>query len=112
ATTAADPDLAFQLIMEATRLDVQQRLAGEGLILVARQEALKTEGAFRSSQAALTSINDGIGPSPNSAAQPLAAAALGNYLPLVGTGELTPAEALAQAEADYIKEATAQGYIK
>lgn len=112
ATTAADPDLAFQLIMEATRADVQKRLASEGLVLVAREEALGAEGAFRSSQAALTSINDGVGPTPNSAANPLAGAALGNYLPLVGTNELTPEEALAKAEADYIKEATAQGYLK
>ena len=112
ATTAVDPDLAFQVIMEATRADVQKRLAAEGLILVAREEALGSADAFRSSQAALTSITAGIGPKPNSAAQPLAAAALGNYLPLIGTGELTPEEALAQAEADYIKEATAQGFLK
>jgi len=112
AKTAQDPDLLFQLIMEATSQGVQQRLAGQGLVLVARQEALKAPGAFRSSQAALTSITEGIGPKPNSAAQPLAAAALGNYLPLVGTGELSPKDALAKAEADYIKEATKQGFLK
>lgn len=112
AKTAIEPDLAFQVIMEATRTDVQKQLAGQGLILVARQEALNTPGAFRSSQAALTSITKGVGPKPNSPAQPLVSAALGNYLPLVGTGELTPQDALAKAEADYIKEATKQGFLK
>ena len=112
AKTGVDPDLIFQVIMEATDLQVQTQLASSGMILVSRQKALQTPGAFRSSQAALTTITQGAGPRSNYPGESLAEAALGNSLPLVGTGELTPQQALDKAQADYIKEAKAQGLLK
>ena len=41
----------------------------------------------------------------------LVSTALGNWLPLVGSGDVTPEEALDNAAEEYIAEATAQGYI-
>jgi ABC-type glycerol-3-phosphate transport system substrate-binding protein len=112
ASTGDDPNLLFQVIMSATTLQVQAQLASQGLIMPARQKALTAPGSFRSLQAALTTINQGVGARQNLPGESIAETMLGNYLPLVGTGQLTPQEALSKAEADYIKEATTQGILK
>ena len=62
--------------------------------------------------AAKETIANGIGIyEPNQAVQ-LAQAALGNWMPFIGTGEMTPKAALDAAAKEYIKEAKAQGFLK
>ena len=56
--------------------------------------------------AANETIVEGVGIYPPNPAIPLVRNALGNWLPLVGTGELSPQEALDKAAEDYNTEAT------
>jgi hypothetical protein len=63
-------------------------------------------------EAANESIAKGVGIYQKLPANSLALTALGNWLPLAATGELSPKDALDKAAADYIKEAKAQGFIK
>ena len=61
--------------------------------------------------AAAQTVTEGIGIYDKNQAVGIVRAKLGEFLPLVGTGEMTAQEALdAAAEAD-ITEATAQGFI-
>ncbi|MDE0609349.1 MAG: extracellular solute-binding protein [Anaerolineaceae bacterium] len=106
ATSEIDKDLLFQIIMEAADLDSQLGAAEFGL--VPRNGA--SANAPRYSEASLTTIAEG-GPAIDHPAQQIANSALGQFLPMAATGEMTSAEAL-QAAADlYVEEATAQGYI-
>ena len=57
------------------------------------------------------SLGQGVGGSSLNPAAALVSTALGNWLPLVGSGDVTPEEALNNAAEEYIAEATAQGYI-
>ena len=57
------------------------------------------------------SLGRGVGGNSLNPAAALARTALGNWLPLVGSGDLSPAEALESAAEEYTAEATAQGYI-
>jgi ABC-type glycerol-3-phosphate transport system substrate-binding protein len=108
ATTTNDPDLIFRVIMEAADERSQQDAAEIGL--VTRLSAAEYGGAYL--DAVGQTIAEGIGIYDKNPAVGIAVAILGNYLPLVGTGELTAQEALDAAAADYIVEATAQGYIQ
>ncbi|MBC7121408.1 MAG: extracellular solute-binding protein [Candidatus Methanosuratus sp.] len=109
ASFEGDADLVFQLIMEAARADHQAEAAKAGL--VPRTSALlSSENPLAT--AALETLEKGVGPVPKSIAYPILDAALGNYLPFVGSGELTPKEALQKAEEQYISEATDKGYLK
>jgi ABC-type glycerol-3-phosphate transport system substrate-binding protein len=107
ANTTNDPDLIFQVIMEAADERSQRDAAEIGL--VTRLSAAEYGGAYL--DAVGQTIAEGIGIYDKNAAVGIAVAILGNYLPLVGTGEMTAQEALDAAAADYIVEATAQGYI-
>jgi hypothetical protein len=51
------------------------------------------------------------GPATSNPAQAVLNNALGQFLPMVATGEMTSQEALDAAAALYIEEATAQGFI-
>ncbi|MGD8597358.1 MAG: hypothetical protein PVJ26_10060, partial [Anaerolineae bacterium] len=62
--------------------------------------------------AALQSLDEGIGAYSKSQANGIVRAKLAEVLPLVGTGEMTPQEALDAAAAAYEEEARAQGYIE
>ena len=62
--------------------------------------------------AAIQTIAEGIGIYDKNPAIGIVQAKLGEFLPLVGTGEMTAQEALDAAAAAYIEEATAQGFIK
>ncbi|GAB4515152.1 MAG: hypothetical protein OHK0046_18200 [Anaerolineae bacterium] len=106
ATSEVDPDLTFRIIMEAADLDSQ--IAGTAFGLVPRAAA--EEAAPRYSPAALQTIAEG-GPGTSNPAQAVLNTALGQFLPMIATGEMTPAEALDAAAALYVEEATAQGFI-
>lgn len=106
ATSEVDPDLAFRLIMEAADLDSQIAAAEFGL--VPRNGA--AEFAPRYSAASVQTIVEG-GPATSNPAQAILNAALGQFLPMVISGEMTAQEALDASAELYIQEATAQGFI-
>ena len=110
ATYKGDPDLAFQIIMEAIRPDRESAAANLGI--VTRTKALTKSDALPFTATAMKTINDGVGAVPRNIAYPTMDAALSNYLPLVGTGELTPEQALQKAEAEYTQKAKDLGYLK
>jgi ABC-type glycerol-3-phosphate transport system substrate-binding protein len=107
ATSEVDPDLLFQIIMEAA--DLESQIGATEFGLVPREGA--GEFAPRYSDAALQTIVDG-GPATSNPAQAILNTALGEFLPKVATGELTAQEALDAAAELYIQEATAQGFIQ
>lgn len=107
ATSAVDKDLLFQIIMEAADLDSQ--IAATEFGLVPRLGA--EEFAPRYAAASLETIAGG-GPATQNPAQAILNTALGQFLPMVATGELTIEEALESASELYIQEATAQGFIE
>lgn len=106
ATTDVDPELAFSIIMEAA--DLQSQIAATSFGLVPRTGA--SDAAPRYAGAALQTIAEG-GPVATNPARAIADAALGQFLPMVATGQMTAQEALDAAAARYIEEATAQGFI-
>lgn len=106
ATTELDKDLLFRIVMETADLDSQLGASNYGLVPRGAAEA----NAPRYSAASLQTIAEG-GPANDHPALAIINAALGQFIPMVATGEMTSAEAL-QAAADlYIEEATAQGYL-
>ncbi|MEM7344811.1 MAG: hypothetical protein AAF485_11255, partial [Chloroflexota bacterium] len=107
ATTANDPDLIFRIIMESLDQESMLRAAEYGIVT-----RTSIDKGLPNLPAASETIANGIGIYAPNPAVTLAQAALGNHLPLVGTGELTPEEALAAAEEEYTAEATAQGYLE
>ncbi|MDX1413774.1 MAG: extracellular solute-binding protein [Candidatus Promineifilaceae bacterium] len=110
ASYEGDKELVFQLIMEAGRADHQLAAIEEGM--VTRTSALTSDKAAAFAPVALETIANGVGATPRRVATPTLTAVLGNYLPLVGIGDMTPAEALQAAEDEYIAEATAKGYLE
>jgi len=107
ARTTKDHDLLFRILMESLDHDSQFGAADMGIIT---RTSIKK--GLPNLQAAKETIANGIGIyEPNQAVQ-LAQAALGNWLPFIGTGEKTPKEALDAAAKEYIKEAKAQGFLK
>jgi ABC-type glycerol-3-phosphate transport system substrate-binding protein len=109
ASYEGDVDLVVHMIMEAADKDNQMTAANVGLVV--RSSAAEEGTGSPSTPAAMETILNGIGAFPKSPAINLLNSALGNWLPFVGTGEMTPEEALAKAEEEYIAEATAQGFI-
>ena len=107
ATTANDPDLIFRILMEALDHESMEGAADVGI--VTRTSITK---GLPNLPAASETLANGVGMYSTNPATSLAQAALGNHLPFVGTGEMTPEEALAAAEEEYIAEATAQGYLE
>jgi hypothetical protein len=105
-----DVETVFQTIMEAA--DVANQTAAASLGLVTRTSVAESSASSLSASEALETIVNGVGPYPKRATLSLMTGTLGNWLPFVGTGEMTPEEALQNAEEEYIKEATAQGYLK
>ena len=105
-----DPDLIFRVIMEAA--DLESQLEAAKLGLVTRSTIAKEGKGGRYLEAALETIANGAsnyGPNPAGA---LARTAIENTLPKVGTGEMTPQQALDAAAELYVAEAKKQGYIK
>lgn len=110
ATTDLDPDLLFRLILDATDLESQMRAAEHGIVTRRAVSEAGVGGPYL--PAALETIANGVGIYQPKPAIGLVRPALANWLPLVGTGEMTPQEALDKAAEEYVKEATAQGFIK
>jgi len=107
-TVTNDPDLIFQIIMEAADEESQQRAAAVGQ--TTRLAVSEFGGPYL--EAANTTISEGIGSYDKHPAIGIVRAKLGEFLPLVGTGDLTAQEALDAAAESYLEEATAQGYIE
>ncbi len=110
AKTDIDPDVIFRVIMEAADLESQMQAAKLGL--VTRNEVAKQGGGGRYLQAALETIANGAGNYGPNPAGALARTAIENTLPKVGTGEMTPKQALDEAAKLYVAEAKKQGFIK
>jgi ABC-type glycerol-3-phosphate transport system substrate-binding protein len=106
AMTTIDPEIAFQVIMEALDLESQEGASEFGLPARA-----SIEGGPDNTAAAAASVAGGVGSYGKNPATAIATVSLGKFLPLIGTGEMTPQEALDAAAEDYITEATAQGYL-
>ncbi|MEM6281331.1 MAG: extracellular solute-binding protein [Chloroflexota bacterium] len=107
ATTTNDPDLIFRAIMEAADVESQQRAAALGM--ATRLSAAEFGGPYLG--AAGITVDEGIGIYDLNPAVAIVRTKLAEFLPLVGTGDLTPQEALDAAAEGYIEEATAQGFI-
>lgn len=107
ATTTNDPDLLFRIIMEALDHESMVRAAETGIVT-----RTSIDKGLPNLHAAAESMARGVGIYDPNPAVVLAQAALWNWLPLVGTGELTPQEALDAAAEEYTGEATAQGYLQ
>jgi multiple sugar transport system substrate-binding protein len=107
ATSDVDHDLLFQIIMEAADLESQISATEFGLV----PRAAAGEFAPRYSEASLQTIAEG-GPATLNPAQAILNTALGQFLPMVATGEMTAQEALDAAAELYIQEATAQGFLE
>ncbi len=107
--SGVDPDLAFRAIMET--FDYEGQVGGAAHGAVVRTSVAEAGHGGRNLPAMAVSLGQGVGGFSLNPAASLASNALSNWLPLVGTGEVTPEEALENAEAEYIAEATAQGYI-
>lgn len=108
ATVTNDPDLIFRLIMEAADEESQQGAASVGM--TTRLSVADFGGPYLA--AAGQTIAEGIGIYDKNPAVGIVRAKLGEFLPLVGTGEMTAQEALDAAAEAYTEEATAQGYIQ
>ena len=108
ADTSVDPAIIFQVIMAATDLESQNAAAGHAA--VSRASASNADGP-RNNAALTQSIAEGVGSQPKNPALPLAQGALGEQLLEVLQNNADPATALANAEARYIEEATAAGFM-
>ena len=107
--SSADHDLVFRVIMETVDKASQAEGAAHGPIL--RTSVIEAGGGGRYFYAMGTSVANGVGSYSMGPAAPLFRTALSNWLPLVGSGELTPEEALQAAADEYTAEATTQGFI-
>ena len=108
--SGVDHDLVFRAIMETFDFDGQVGGAAHGAVV--RTSVGEAGHGGRNLPAMGVSLGQGVGGSSLNPAAALVSTALGNWLPLVGTGDLTPEEALDNAAEEYIAEATAQGYIE
>ena len=107
--SGVDHDLVFRAIMETFDYDGQVGGAAHGAVV--RTSVAEAGHGGRNLPAMAVSLGQGVGGSSLNPAAALVSTALGNWLPLVGTGDATPEEALDNAAEEYIAEATAQGYI-
>ncbi len=110
ATTDIDPELLFKMIMETTDNESQLNAAEYGIVTRMAVSAAGVGGPYV--PAAAETLAKGVGIYQPKAAIPLIRPALGNWLPLVGTKELSAQEALDKAAEEYITEAKSQGFIK
>ena len=108
AGTSVNPEIIFQVIMAATDLESQNAAAAHAA--VSRNSASNPDGP-RNSAALLQSIAEGVGAQGKNPALPLVQGAIGDELLEVLQNDADPATALANAEARYIEEATAAGFM-
>jgi ABC-type glycerol-3-phosphate transport system substrate-binding protein len=108
ANTTNDPDLIFRIIMEAADERSQKDAAEVGM--ATRLSVAEFGGPYLA--AAGQTVAEGIGIYDKNPAVGIVRAKLSEFLPLVGTGEMTAQKALDAAAKAYTEEAKAQGYIK
>ena len=108
AETSVDPEIIFGVIMAATDLESQNAAAAHAAV---SRSSASNPGGPRNSAALLQSIAEGVGSQGKNPALPLAQAAIGDELLDVLQNNADPATALANAEARYIEEATAAGFM-
>ncbi len=107
-TTTNDPDLIFRIIMESADERSQRDAAEVGM--TTRLAVNEYGGPYLT--AANQTIAEGIGIYDKNQAIGIVRAKLGEFLPLVGTGDMTAEEALDAAATAYTEEAKAQGFIE
>jgi len=103
-----DPELVFQIILQALDVESQERGASVGVI--SRNEVLAVAEA-RYFPAVFETILGGVVSTPVPAIGAVLNPVLGQWLPQIMTGEWSAAELLAAAADAYTAEATAQGFI-
>ena len=108
--SGVDHDLVFRVVMETVDKASQAEGALHGPIL--RSSVIEEGGGGRYFQAMGTSVAEGVGSYSIRPAASLFRTILSNWLPLVGSGELTAEEALQNAADEYTAEATTQGFIE
>lgn len=107
ANTTNDPDLVFRVIMEAADEESQQGAAALGM--ATRLSVAEFGGAYLG--AAGQTVAEGIGIYDKNPALAIVRTKLGEFLPLISTGDMSAQEALDAAAEAYVEEATAQGFI-
>lgn len=107
ATVTNDPELIFLVIMEAADEASQKGAAAVGM--TTRGAVAEFGGPYL--PAANQTLAEGMGSYDKNPAIGIVRSKLGEFLPLVGAGEMTAQEALEAAAEAYTEEATAQGYI-
>ena len=105
---SVDPDFVFQVVMAA--LDLESQNAAAAHAAVARLSATNPD-APRNGEASALSVAEGVGSRTKNAALPIAQGVLGDALLEITASGADPAAALADAEAAYMEEATAAGFL-
>jgi len=105
---SVDPEVVFQVLMATTDLESQNAAAQHAA--VARTSATNPD-APRNGSASQVSVVEGVGARIKNPALPLAQGLLGDALLEITASGADPAQALADAEAAYIEEATAAGFL-
>ncbi len=105
---SVDAELVFKVIMAA--IDAESQDAAAAHAAVARLSASNAD-APRNGQASVASVAEGVGARIKNPALPLAQGVLGDALLEITASGADPATALADAEAAYVEEATAAGFL-
>lgn len=105
---SVDPETVFLAIMAA--IDPESQHAAAAHAAVARLSVSNPEGP-RNGEASAVSVAEGVGARIKNPALPVAQAVLGDALLEITASGADPAQALADAEAAYIEEATAAGFL-
>ena len=85
-------------------------IAGAAVGMATRLSVADMGGPYLA--AAGQTVAEGIGIYDKNPAVAIVRSKLGEFLPLIGTGDMTAQEALDAAADAYVEEATAQGYIQ
>ena len=104
-----DPDLVFQVILEA--MDEETMLRGANYGVITRQ-AVAAKADARYLPAVFATIAGGVEGTPVPAIGAVLNPVLGQWLPQIATGDMSAAELLDAAADAYTAEATAQGFIE
>ena len=104
-----DPELVFQVILEATDVESQLRASQLGVIT---RNAVAAQADARYLPAVFDTINGGVEGQNMPAIGAVLNSVLDNWLPQIMTGEKSAAELLDAAADAYATEATTQGFIE
>ena len=104
-----DPDLVFQVILEA--MDEESQLVGSGYGVITRQ-AVAAKADARYLPAVFATISGGVEGTPVPAIGAVLNPVWDQWLPQIATGDMSAAELLDAAAEAYTAEATAQGFIE